>query len=236
MNTLRPLLRVSTIDETPMQASKWLQCQVLLDLAEMRALFQELGCLWIYSMGRLCEAHHESISQKEFLEQYGNYVQALKAGQLLDEAQCRHYFSSIITVSPEHLFAILTESGKHLVRIAKPVIQMQPHRMGYSSVDGKFRSMVLGSDSITWGIQFSYPQLFQDNQSGEVKQVVEGDEFPNTSLFRRLQRWVRNHTIPTSFLIEGKKIHIPMRLGKECLAWINQHPQLKEKQLQVIVS
>ena len=106
--------------------------------------------------------------------------------------------------------------------------------MDYSEHDGKFRPMVFGLDSVTWGLQFSYPQLFMDGRTKEAFAVVESEEFPNTALFHQLQRWMRQNTLPTPFLVDGKRVNSPIRLGKACLPWINRHPQLAPKHLQVL--
>jgi hypothetical protein len=63
--------------------------------------------------------------------------------------------------------------------------------------------------------------------------VRETPQFPNTTLFKRLQQWVRSHTIATPFEVEGKKINVPIRIGKRCLNWIHVHPQLRAKGIRV---
>ena len=86
--------------------------------------------------------------------------------------------------------------------------------------------MVMSPGSIHWGIQFSYPQIFQ--RGNVFTKVSDPQQFPNTSLFTKLVQWLRTHTVPTTFIWEGKKIATPFRLGKQCFSWINAHPQLKE--------
>lgn len=230
-----PALRISTLkDDIPLQASKWLSLQILIDADEMAALTQALGTFYIYSTGAVVNRGEENISHAEFLSFYRKYVESLKNGSLPEDAQYRRQFASVFTVNPEALFAVALEGNKRLVRILKPVIQLQAHRMDYSRADGKFRSMTFGGDSITWGIQFSYPQLYQDGKTKEIHQVDSGSECPNTPLFRTLQQWTRNHTVPTPFLVDGQKLNIPVRLGKNCIEWINKHPQLAPKGLQVM--
>ena len=227
-------LRISIIkNEPPLQASKWLQIQVLLDKEEMSSLFEALGPFEIFLTGCLCPIGKGFVSHDGFLEQYSRYVEALKAGQLPEEAVFRSYFSSVFTVARDHLFRVLAADNQQIIRVAKPVIQLQMHKMDYSLADGKFRPMVFGMDSIYWGIQFSYPQLYQNPIDKEILQIADRPEFPNTRLFRTLQRWVRHETIPTPFEVSQKKINVPMRLGKNCLSWINHHPQLIRKGLQV---
>ena len=52
-------------------------------------------------------------------------------------------------------------------------------------------------------------------------------EFPNTELFFQLQRWVRKHTKVTTFLVGGRELRVPVRLGSACVSWINEHPDFR---------
>lgn len=216
-----------------MQATKWLKVQLLADALEIESLFTALGDFSIYISGAVVPKGGGEVPQKGFLKVYDKYIAALKAGEIPSESIYRQMFGTVLNKDPEALFAVSIGADRQLLRVAKPVIQMQPHSMDYSPYDGKFRTMVYGTDSILWGIQFSYPQLFQDPETKEAENVDESERFPNTQLFKGLQRWIRNHTIPTPFLVEGKKINVPMRLGKKCLNWINKHPQLAAKHIQV---
>jgi hypothetical protein len=107
-----------------------------------------------------------------------------------------------------------------------PIIQLQAHTLFYSQLDGQVRSMVRGEGEIHWGIQFSYPQIYQNAQTGQIEKIEDNEKFPNTALFRRLQRWVRDHTRATPLEVGGKRVNLPARLGKQCFSWINRHPQL----------
>ena len=162
-------------------------------------------------------------------------ISGFKEG-FLDEVLYRQTFSSVFTVSSDSVYALPVGTDRRLIRVSRPVIQLQSHALDYSPHDEKFRAMVFGIDSVLWGIQFSYPQLFLDSRTKEAKAVVENGEFPNTRFFHTLQRWIRHHTIPTPFFVEGKRINVPIRLGKECLSWINNHPQLIKKNIKVWTS
>lgn len=227
-------LRISTVAaEGPFQASKWLAVPALLDVNELESLLQILEGSLLYNTGSLTREGEEIISQKEWLEMYRGYIASLKEGKIPDDIDYRVAFSPVITASADHLYRVVMADGRQLVRIAKPVIQLQAHSFDYSSADGKFRSMVLGTETITWGLQFSYPQLFQDNATKEVFKVGETPQFPNTHLFHLLQQWIRRSTIPTPLIVDGKAVNVPIRIGKECLPWINRHPQLIKKGLKV---
>jgi hypothetical protein len=219
-----------------MQVSKWLEVQALIDAEEMEALFEALGDFSIYLAGALTPLGEGIVTKPQFLSVYKKYVDGLKIGQLPHEEEYRSLFSSVFSVNSECLYAIPFDNGKQLIRLLKPAVQLQAHSMDYTVSDGKFRPMVFGVDSILWGIQFSYPQLYLDPTTKEVLQVRENVFFPNSALFHALQKWMRHNTIPTPFLVEDKKINVPMRLGKQCLRWIQNHPQLAIKNLRVLTT
>lgn len=228
------VLTIKTQVKPPLQASKWLKYPVLLDEHEIQSLMNELGDFAMFIVSGVVQEGHETVSRQEFLECYAQYVNALRQGQLPDDPRIRPYFSSVWSVDLNPLYAFPVGENQRIVKVEKPVVQLQPHRFDYSAIDGKFRSMVYGVNSIHWGIQFSYPQIYQ-NDAMQIMKVVEGEEFPNTSLFKKLQRWGRQHTIATPFVIQAsqEKVNVPIRIGKRCLEWINNHPQLGERGLSV---
>lgn len=220
---------------SPLQVSKWLKLPILIDVDEMENLLDSLGDFWIFLVSGVTAKERGDLSKKEFLNSYASYILSLKNHTLSEDPRIRSYFSSVWTVSTDSLYAIPVGDDQQLIKVDKPVIQLQLHRFDYSPIDGKFRSMVFGKDSITWGIQFSYPQLYQDEQM-QIIQVREGEGFPNTYLFKCLQKWVRVHTVATPFEVNHKRVNVPIRLGKNCFSWINNHPQLKDKGIKVITN
>lgn len=231
MNSLR---FTSNPPERPMQASKWLKIQVLLDTDEMKSLLDHLGDTLNYLTGAVLPRGKGIVDKSSFLEVYSQYIDSLKTGVIPQEMLYRLHFSSILTVSDDHLFAMAIGEDRYLIRVAKPVVQLQAHSMDYSELDGKFRPMMFGLDSINWGIQFSYPQLYCHPATQDILHVDISPEFPNTALYRKVQKWIRHNTIPTPFLVGGKQINVPMRLGRQCLSWINSHPTLAEKHIRVL--
>jgi len=214
-----------------MQASKWLQVQVLLNAEEMEALFRSIGEFFIFATGSLVESGRERIERGFFLDRYRQYVGELQSGCSPNDAAYRSLFSSVFSMAEDHLFAMPAGDCRVLLRVKKPVVQLQYHKISYSHLDGKFRPHALAKDGIAWGIQFSYPTLYLDPISKAVEKI--GDSFPNTKIFKDLQKWLRSHSTPTSFFVGGKESTVPMRLGKQCMNWINAHPDLVKQQIMV---
>ena len=227
-------LRVSDGAELPLQASKWLDFQFLVDGIEMEALFKELGDFHIFQVGKVCSTNEGYVMKEQFLQVYRAYIDCLKHSKLPDENDYRLPFSVIFTAATDHVFQIPVPNQRHIIRVQKPVLQLQVNQIAYSPADGKFRGLVFGKDSILWGLQISYPQLFQDANKN-VFNVLSDPQFPNTPLLRKLQQWLRQFTVPTPFQVGEERINVPIRLGKQCFSWINTHPQLIESPIRVIV-
>lgn len=216
--------------EGVLQVSKWLKFQVLLDAEEMQDLLQALSPVFFVSVSAPVKPEEAIID--DFLKKYGEYVALLKEGRIPPVEDFRRYFSCALSADLESFYAIDMGDGRQLIKPRRPVIQLQAHHFFYSTLDQKFHPMVLSNESISWGLQFSYPQLFQDPVTRKIVKV--GETFPNTALFSRLQKWMRNATLPTPFVAQGKRTNSPIRIGKKSLSWIKNHPQLKQREIDVL--
>ncbi|MBJ7449908.1 MAG: hypothetical protein JHC93_06070 [Parachlamydiales bacterium] len=227
------ILETSTlVKEGVLHSSKWIELPTLLDIEEMRDLLNQLGPYHLYRTD--CLVENGAISTEDFLNSYANYIKCIKNKQPIEEAKFKQIFNLAITVDLQALYRIEIHD-KEIVKCRLPVIRMQPHRFNYSTSDQKFRSMVLGNHSISWGVQFSYPQIFQDPKTHSLQKVGLQDPFFNTAYFRALQKWIRYHTLPTPFLVDGKRTNAPIRIGKNCFNWVNNHPQLELMGISVII-
>jgi len=226
-------LKISSPDRQGVfQASKWLHWQALLDEKEMVGLCEHLTPFSIHIVSTLVKEPHGRISRAEFLGEYTAYITAVKEGKEPDEKRCRPFFSSIFTRDCSALYA-MEAGGKYLIKPLLPVVQLQLHHVFHSSVDGKFYPKVHGTDSITWGVQFSYPQIFQDPTTRDIVKVDHSARFPNTALFAELTGWLRANTLPTPFVVDGQRVNQPIRLGKQCWEWISVHPHLARKGISI---
>ncbi len=224
-----PIRVSSPKTEGILQVSKWLKIQVLLDCEEMESLLSALRPLFFVVVSEIVHTDQAMIASASFHEKYAEYVHLIKQGQVPPTDEFRRYFSSAMSTSLDVFYAIAAGSDKVLVKPLRPVVQLQAHHFFYSDLDQKFHPMVLSEDSVTWGLQFSYPQLFQDPKTRQVVKVSDTVEFPNSALFLKLLKWIRSSTLPTPFEKGGARVNSPIRIGKKSLAWIKNHPQLKKR-------
>lgn len=222
-----PLLAIKNEVSPPLQASKWLKYPILIDVEEMQALMAALGEFWIFPVGGISLRGEGAVPPALFLENYRLYIDSLKQASHTSISGASSNFSVVWTRTTEALHALLVGQTQQVIKVHHPVIQLQAHYFNYSSLDGRFRSMMKGHNNIKWGIQFSYPQIYQ-NEEMQIQKVADTPEFPNTALFKLLQQWIRCHTMATPFFIEAeqRQVNVPIRIGKNCLNWINNHPQL----------
>lgn len=216
-----------------MQASKWLKTAALLSPEEMSHLVEELSPAKFYITGSVVAPGEGQIAPSRFLEVYCDYINQLRMGIKPKAQDVQPWFSCSVTCDEDSIQELNPTPEKQLYRVVRPVIQFQHHTMDYSPADGKFHSMIHGSQTIDWGIQFSYPQLFQDPQTKQIVPVDVTEAFPNTALFKNISRWMRQYTLPTPFIVQQVIINAPIRIGRECLDWIHFHPDLNRKGITV---
>ena len=227
-----PKLKVShPSQEGVLRVSKWLKHQVLLDAEEMRELCDALMPCALYNVSEV--VRDGEVNLRLFLDAYISYVEALKLGKVLGDKEIRQLFSLALSAVSSVFYQMEVKPDHYLIKAIRPIVQMQLHQFLPSKLDGKFHPMVLSAESVSWGLQFSYPQICQDPQTNVFSKVRNSEEFPNTQLFDNLVRWLRNFTAPVTFIWKDKKTSTSMRLGKKCFSWINDHPQLKEKGIHV---
>ncbi|MCH9609172.1 MAG: hypothetical protein S4CHLAM45_03940 [Chlamydiales bacterium] len=202
-----------------MNIAKLIKLPLLIDASEMEALLNLLPFA-IYNVQGIVPKGEEKISKETFLQMYTDYLDGLKGG---DEKV--PHFAPAFSVT-EEAFTFLPAKERVLVKPKLPVVQLRPY-----TIDSNFRSMLYGTDVISWGIEISYPSLFHHPETYQVEKV--DSRFPNTKLFTTVRKWVRDATCATPFLVEGKRKNIPIRLGKECFSWIQTHPGLKRRGIEV---
>ena len=121
--------------------------------------------------------------------------------------------------------------GQYIIKAKEPVVQLGLHHFTFSAQQKAFHSMVHSEEAVTWGLQFSYPQLYSNSIDNDLIEIYKDRGNPNTQLFQTLAKWMRAHTTPTPFIVEGKPLNATFRLGKQSQVWVKVHPQLEHFRL-----
>lgn len=214
----------------PLKVSKWVKIPFLIDEKEMEDLIQSLPPFSLYDVQKVCEQGEGQFTPQLFLQTYAEYVQCLKRGEVPLLKHFHPLFSTVWSMTEKALYALEIEGGKQLLKPLEPVVQLQINQIRYSKEEHLFRTQVFSQDSLTWGVQVGFPNLYLNPETFEATSTRE---FANMSLFQAIQSWIRKHTRPTPFVIDGKKINAPIRIGKACFAWIHSHPQLKAQGISI---
>jgi hypothetical protein len=214
------------------EAAKWLKVSLLADDQEFASLFSLLGDFFLFPLGRLISPGEKFLSRDLFLEETRRWKEKLIDQQVPLRSDLQKVVASALSVDEESVYLQEISEEKSLVKIRRPVIQIQAHFFTYSKEEKAIYSGVFGRESIFWGVQFSYPQIFFDPEEQAHKKVDES--ISNTRLFRTLQRWVRTATKPLFFLMDGERRVAPFRLGKNCFSWIRRHPQIIAQGLEIL--
>lgn len=230
---MKPKIRVShPKHEGEMQVSKWLKIEVLLDPNEMQELFKALGNFSIYNVSEVVSAKSMEISKEAFIQDYKSYIAQLKAGN--QSISAYPSFSAVLTNTEKVFYAMPIKDDAYLVRPLKPVIQLRMHHFSYSNADHSFHSMTFGKETVSWGLQFSYPQIYKHSEDEDFCEVLKEDSFPNSSLFKIIIKWMRKNSMPTPFTIDNRRVNTTFRLGKQCFHWIDKHPQLIANHMEIL--
>ncbi|MFY7843017.1 MAG: CinA family protein [Rhabdochlamydiaceae bacterium] len=208
--------------------SKWLKYHVLLDEEELKGLIENLPSFRYYKTGQVLPIEESTGSSSEFLDKYRLYIR-----DLIHPSFSKQDLTCVWSVSSEALYSIKVKENKVILRPKQPVLQIQNHQFLYSSLDRSFRSMINSLDSIPFGIEISYPQIFEDPHSHEFIKVRSHNGFENNRLFSQLSHWIRHHTVPMCVILDHQSHHLPIRIGKKVLSWVHLIPSLENQPFKI---
>ncbi len=215
-------------------ASKWLSYHLLLDTQEWKDLFElpELKNLKMYRSSGFFERSEICQSDQQFLLAWKSYEESLLHQDRVDDKGFRSSFSLYFTLSPDCVVGVQKEelSSSLLIQPVQPCVTAQIHRFHVTSTPQvKVLSGVFGPHALSWGISLSYPQIVQDGMTKRVTHTLKDPLCHNTLLWRTLQKFVRERTIPLPLLIEGKPLWSELRVGRKAASWICGHKEILMK-------
>ncbi len=210
-----------------MHCSKWLRHAVLFELDELQDFLTELGP-HVFVPTSLVTEDSWQILDVDFKKEYELYLSELLDENAALDISRRRFFSLMLSSSTDDFYAMPTSNNRFAIKACRPVIQIQLYHAFISPLDKKIHPMVLHPEGFSFGLQFSYPQIYEDPLTHEFSKVLLDDAFPCTILFKKMVQWFRKNTKPVSFSLYGNKIHAPFREGKASSGWALKHKGLRK--------
>lgn len=215
--------------EGPFLASKWQKTYVFLSPEELKALFQFWEIEKLFLIGKILKTE-ETLNLQDWLSQYKKHFDDFwkKGG---NEKLLKELTPAVITKDHQALYRQNVEEG-YLIHVKEPCLLIQEHWFRCSKVDEKFYPKTFGENSIFWGLEFSYPQIFQEAKTKEIHHLNGKSPFINTQLFILLRKWIRDFTKPAVFLLGEKKYKTQFRVGKDLEERLKEHPHLRKLEIE----
>jgi hypothetical protein len=220
--------RLSSLeDEGMMNCSRWLRHAVLLDLSELKDLLKSLGeCFFLPGTGLVSEDNW-SVSKENILENYREYLSWINSKEIMPSPELKRFFTLMLSPGVEEFYAVKA-GGRYLLKAKLPVIQVQLYHCFISRFDKQIHPMALSKDSFSFGLQFSYPQVYEDPKTHLFSKVLLEKQFASSALFKKLVQWVRKNTKPVLLTIQESQVNAPFRMGKKSQDLVDAHLGLKK--------
>lgn len=217
-----------------LQASKWQHVRMLLDSSELEKLFESLNSFYLVNIAKVCGKEEVVVNTRSVFQAYDRYIAALKSEDKFDDKLYRQMFSLALSKGLEPFYLMQVKEDAFLAKITQPIIRMQLFSFHYIEEEKQFVSTQNREHSISWGLEFSFPQFYQDIHTCQPIEVLKDKDNYNTKLFKIIQKWAREYTLPASCFIHKSKHIAPFKLGKKCLEWINGYPTMQRHGLEIL--
>jgi hypothetical protein len=218
--------------EGPFQASKWLYQRVLLTSAEIKNLFDLLGPPFFFFLSKKGEQQDLVCSLDQFLSSYESYLTSLK----FDEKRVdkRDFFLAISkNLDPFYLMAL--NEQECVIKFKRPVILVELFSFHYLKNQDKFIEGAHLENEIRFGLQFSFPQFYQDFFTRKAIEHYKDQGCENTLYFKSLQRALREISEPLHLRHPfGKKQRVSYRIGLGCKELIETHQDIKRQNIEIL--
>jgi hypothetical protein len=220
--------------EGVLQASKWQHIRALIDPSECEELFKVLGSFYLVNTAKVCKKEEILVDIQAVIYSYREYIAALKATDHFEDQKYKACFSLALSRGLEPFYLMKVKEEAFLVKLKEPAIRMQLYSFHYIEEEKQFVSTQHRQEPISWGLEFSFPQFYQDTSTCQPIEVLKNKDNPNTKLFKMIQQWTRDFTVPAPFTIHKNKHIAPFRLGKKCFEWVNEYSTMRRHGLEIL--
>ncbi|PCI94021.1 hypothetical protein COB11_04430 [Candidatus Aerophobetes bacterium] len=227
-------ISLSTVQEEGLlRASKHQRVQVLMEASELRELFFHLGDFYVVESAKVKDPEQQVITKEDYLKRYALYIDHLKTKLDSPEKDILSPLSVCFSKVLDCFYMIDVGNNKALIKQKAPSVFVQPFSFHYDSESASIFTGVHTKDRIFWGLEFSFPQMYQDPKTFDTIEILKDKQNPNTQLFKKLQSSLRKNTKPTSLNFSGVSKAFPFKLSQNSLAWVQDYPKLKQFNIQI---
>lgn len=208
------LLRTSTVEiEGEYKCAKWLHHAVLFSESELEDFLSCLGPCFFLPLAEPVSQGSWCVRKEVVIDRYREYLEMVRNQSDLPSSTVRRFFSLGLTSSLEDVYALPLSGDRIFIKPCRPIVQVQLYRC-YFSAEKKFHPMILHPNSFSFGLQFSYPQIYEDPHTHQFSKVLQDVTFSNTKVYKNIVSWIRSHTKPFTVVADGIVIPAPFRVGK----------------------
>ncbi len=213
-------------------ASRWVSVGLLMSAEEWKTFFQAFPRLRLYKVAAVVMEGAEELPFEEFYSLVESFATEIQTKLDMDLSSYRIPFSCALSESKESFTIQALPSQRVLLKPKEPVIQLRPLSFSISS-EGKIQTKSWGKNHICWGIQMSYPQLFQDPATQNIIQALS--EHPHGVLFKKVLHWIRHHTKSVFLKGQEKSAAFSLKVGKESVYLLSKHEQCRKNGVEFTV-
>ena len=220
--------RVSTPSlEGSYEAAKWLKWPVLADEKEFGELFRRLAPCDLVPLTGVVEPDRLLMPSDCFLAEAKRWIERLQQHQAPTMEDLRTVLACALTNDRDAIWLHEVKPERYLVKSKNRSCRSKPIFFPIRSKTKPFIRWCSAKRVSSGASSFPIPKFF----SIPIGNTEKSTRRFRTQFFSEIRQWTRDVTRPASFLVDGKKVNVPMRIGKNCLSWIASHPQLKQHNL-----
>jgi hypothetical protein len=203
-----------------------------MNIEEWAHFFHDFPQLHLFRVASVVAKGKEEMEISEFLSIMTKFITEIESRSDIDIDPYRIPFSCALSPTISDFSVMHLPGERVLVKPREPVIQLRPLSLSMSP-EGALQTKSWGKDNIFWGIQLSYPQIFQDPQTKEIVQALA--DHPNGKLFKEILKWFRLHTKPVSLAKRGKSLAFSLKVGAKSVYLLAKHEQIKKSIIEFVV-
>lgn len=211
--------------------SKWLRFQLLLTVETFKELLDFLSVEVLFGVAGPDVKEELVYSKETYLAVYKAYLEAL---QRRDEKLIKELMKKLcvaIAYEKQAFYQIELADNRCLIKIKEPSIQFRPFNFIYHKELQQFLMQVKSKEAINFGLEISFPQIFQDPKTAQILHVFKDQKLVSARGFKKVQSFVKSKTKPAKFLIEDQIKTATFRIEKMQCSFAQK--LLKDKELKL---